>query len=100
MLFEFVPGGELFYHLRQAGTFPFEVARFYAAEVVCGLGYCHDKLKCVYRDLKCENICLDKKGHAKMIDFGFAKQTNSLTFTLVGTPEYLSPEVVLCLGHT
>lgn len=73
LILEFVPGGELFYHLRKYERFPVEVVRFYLAEVTAALGYLHDRIGCVYRDLKPENILLDKKGHIKLADYGFAK---------------------------
>jgi len=94
MIFEFVPGGELFCHLRKCDRFPTQIARFYLAEISCALGYIHDTLGVVYRDLKPENILLDKRGHVRLTDFGFAKQTKELTFTLLGTPEYMAPELI------
>jgi len=54
----------------------------------------------VYRDLKPENILLDARGHVKLVDFGFAKVVGDReTYTLCGTPEYLSPEVIQSKGH-
>lgn len=52
-------------------------------------------MEIVYRDLKPENLLIDKDGHIKIADFGFAKKLeNNRTYTLCGTPEYLAPELI------
>jgi len=72
MLLDYVPGGELFSHLRKAMRFELDTARFVTSEIVLALEYLHN-LNIVYRDLKPENILLDERGHVKITDFGFAK---------------------------
>ncbi|GIQ86889.1 hypothetical protein KIPB_008820, partial [Kipferlia bialata] len=98
MCFEFVPGGELFHHLKVNGSFPLEVVKFYAAELVIVLGYLHSLNVC-YRDLKPENILLAADGHLKLTDFGFAKLVTHKTYTQTGTPEYIAPEIINNTGH-
>lgn len=56
----------------------------------------------VYRDMKPENILVDREGHIKLTDFGLSKITESqgdLTYTVCGTPEYVAPEVLMNEGH-
>lgn len=98
MLFEYVCGGELFSYLRNAGRFTASSGNFYATEIVSALEYLHSKFV-VYRDLKPENLLLDKEGHLKITDFGFAKKLTDRTWTLCGTPEYLAPEIIQSKGH-
>ncbi|OAQ68425.1 protein kinase DC2 [Pochonia chlamydosporia 170] len=107
MLLDYVPGGELFSYLRKLRRFDEPAARFYAAEIVLVLEYLHEQQGGVaYRDLKPENLLLDKDGHIKLVDFGFAKRLGYKddhpveTYTLCGTPEYLAPEVIHNKGHT
>ena len=98
----FVRGGELFMHLRQAQRFSEERAKFYAIQVAMALGYLHDQ-NIIYRDLKPENIMLDKNGYIRMVDFGVCKRLVSAeakAHTIVGTPEYLPPEIIIQKGHT
>ena len=98
MLFPYICGGELFSYLRSAGRFNNNATLFYAAEIVSALDYLHS-LDVVYRDLKPENLLIDRDGHLKIIDFGFAKRVTDRTWTLCGTPEYLAPEIIQSKGH-
>ncbi|GLI75682.1 cAMP-dependent protein kinase catalytic subunit [Penicillium ochrochloron] len=98
MVMDFVEGGELFSLLRKSQRFPNPVAKFYAAEVTLALEYLHSH-QIIYRDLKPENLLLDRHGHLKITDFGFAKDVPDITWTLCGTPDYLAPEVVSSKGY-
>ncbi|EIM90209.1 cAMP dependent protein kinase [Stereum hirsutum FP-91666 SS1] len=98
MLLSYVPGGELFTHLRRAGRFTADVTRFYLATIVLALKYLHS-FNIIYRDLKPENLLLDSRGYLRLTDFGFAKIVDDRTWTLCGTPEYLAPEIIQSDGH-
>ena len=98
MLLEYACGGELFSRLRKEGRFANDVALFYICEIVLAFEYLHS-LSIAYRDLKPENLLIDKSGHVKIADFGFAKQLSDKTYTLCGTPEYLAPEIIQNRGH-
>ncbi|XP_063385105.1 RAC serine/threonine-protein kinase [Cydia fagiglandana] len=93
---EYANGGELFFHLSRERSFTEDRARFYGAEIVSALGYLHSE-GIIYRDLKLENLLLDKDGHVKIADFGLCKVNityGRTTKTFCGTPEYLAPEVL------
>lgn len=75
-----------------------DLARFYAAEIVLVLAHLHTR-NIIYRDLKPENLLLDKDGHVKVTDFGFAKVVTDRTYTLCGTPDYLAPEIIQSKGY-
>lgn len=96
LVMQYVNGGELFFHLSRERVFTEDRTRFYGAEIICALGYLHSQ-GIIYRDLKLENLLLDKDGHIKIADFGLCKEEityGSTTKTFCGTPEYLAPEVL------
>ncbi|SCM26936.1 rac-beta serine/threonine protein kinase, putative [Plasmodium chabaudi chabaudi] len=100
-ILEYCPGGELFFHLSKLNKFTEEIARFYISEIIITLQYLH-KLSIIYRDLKPENVLLDKYGHIRLTDFGLSKKCisdNNSAKSLCGTPEYLSPEIIQQTGH-
>jgi serine/threonine protein kinase len=100
-LMNFIKGGELFRHLSRVKRFSEEQARFLIAQVALALGHLHKK-NILYRDLKPENILFNEDGYLLLADFGLAKMTASkkdMTNSFCGTPEYLSPEMIIGNGH-
>eukprot|EP00434_Breviolum_minutum_P006673 symbB.v1.2.005891.t1/scaffold329.1/size228424/1 len=94
-LTEFVTGGELFNAIRALGILNGSQARFYTGSLILALQALHEK-KIIYRDLKPENVLLDNYGYIKLIDFGCAVRLDKGGHrSLVGTPHYMAPEVIL-----
>lgn len=87
-----IQGGELY------GGLPESAAKFYSATILEGLTYMHRR-HIVYRDLKPENVLLDKDGYAVIVDFGFSKVVTDKSYTFCGTPLYLAPEIIMARGH-
>lgn len=100
LVMEYLSGGDIFHLLRRQQKFTEDTARFYLAEVVMAVDYLHREMNLIYRDLKPENILIHANGHIKITDFGLSKQTDGITYTLAGTPEYLAPEILEDRGHT
>lgn len=94
---DYVEGGELFQYMRSQRRFQQTHVAFYAAQIALALGYLH-KNNIMYRDLKPENILVSKDGYLRLSDFGLAKQAKKSN-TFCGTPEYISPEMLLGTGH-
>uniref|UniRef100_A0A8D3D213 non-specific serine/threonine protein kinase n=1 Tax=Scophthalmus maximus TaxID=52904 RepID=A0A8D3D213_SCOMX len=146
---EYIPGGDMMSLLIRLGIFKEELAQFYIAELTCAVESVH-KMGFIHRDIKPDNILIDRDGHIKLTDFGlctgfrwthdskyyqsgdhvrqdsmdFSKEwedpTNCrctdrlkplerrkarqhqrcLAHSLVGTPNYIAPEVLLRTGYT
>ncbi|MCX6574542.1 MAG: protein kinase [Candidatus Aminicenantes bacterium] len=92
---EFVPGEDLKSILRMMGAMSPAQAVGLTVQICDGLEEAH-RLGVVHRDLKPANILVDKEGHARIMDFGIARSARSRGITdtgsMVGTPDYMSPE--------
>lgn len=102
-LMEYVQGIEIFDVIREIGLLNLQECQFYIGSIVLAIEYLHYK-RIIYRDLKPENVMTDSKGFIKLIDMGAAKvikTTNEMTktFTIVGTPHYMAPEVFSGKGY-
>ena len=116
LVMEFCPGGDFMSLLIKKDILKEEEARFYIAELILAVDSIH-KLDCIHRDIKPDNILIDKNGHIKLTDFGLAKisdklyennknetfNKNKLThhklFSCVGTAYYVAPEVLTKNGY-
>jgi serine/threonine protein kinase/tetratricopeptide (TPR) repeat protein len=92
---EYVHGEDLKSMIRMSGTLSLGMLLSVGKQVCDGLSEAHG-LGVVHRDLKPQNIMIDKNGNAKIMDFGIARSIKEKGITgpsvMIGTPEYMSPE--------
>ncbi|KAK2611819.1 hypothetical protein N8I77_005142 [Diaporthe amygdali] len=96
MVMEYCSGEELYDYLLRHGKLPVDKVQKSFTQLVGAVAYVHQQ-NCVHRDLKLENILLDKNENVKLLDFGFAREyegkTNYLQ-TFCGTICYSAPEML------
>jgi len=137
---DYIPGGDLMSLLISKGIFEESLAQFYIAELTCAVESVH-RMGFIHRDIKPDNILIDRDGHIKLTDFGLCTgfrwthdskyyqdtscqcelfkgqvcgcddrgrplerrrkgNVRCLAHSLVGTPNYIAPEVLLRTGYT
>jgi serine/threonine protein kinase/predicted Zn-dependent protease len=94
---EYVRGEDLRSSIRRFGQLPIGKSISIAKQICEGLSEAH-RLGVVHRDLKSNNIMIDKEGNVRIMDFGIARSLEAKGITgagvMIGTPEYMSPEQV------
>ena len=120
LIMEYLPGGDFMNLLIKKDILTEDEARFYTAELILAIENIH-KLDCIHRDIKPDNVLIDKTGHIKLSDFGLAKvspkifeinnninnnenidfkpETHQKNFSCVGTAYYVAPEVLKKKGY-
>ena len=115
LVMEYLPGGDFMNLLIKKDILSEDEARFYTAELILAIESIH-KLDCIHRDIKPDNVLIDKTGHIKLSDFGLAKVSDKIfekkekiedfepnshqkNYSCVGTAYYVAPEVLKKKGY-
>lgn len=101
LILDYCTGGNLADHLSKETKFDESRAKIYLCELILAIEDLH-KRNIIFRDLKPDNIVLDKDGHALLTDFGLSKEGvegNKCAQSFCGSMAYLAPEMVKKTGH-
>ena len=94
---EVVTGGSLKQYLKRVGSPRLKVVKLWCQEILHGLQYLHEQQpnSIIHRDLKCDNIFINSNnGEIRIGDLGLATfMTHSYTSSVLGTPEFMAPEL-------
>lgn len=103
LVMEHAGGGELFSLVTRRGRVPEPAARRYLQQLVSALRFCHAH-GVAHRDVKPQNLLLDRRGDLKVSDFGLSAlpeqlRDDGLLHTACGTPAFTAPEVLRRRGY-
>ena len=98
---ELCSGGDLLSYVRRRRKLSEEMSKIIFKQILLGLQHIHSK-GILHRDIKLENILLDKNGVVKIADFGVSHPNvviDQRMFDSCGTPAYIAPEMILKKGY-
>lgn len=95
LVMEYVEGETLKDKINRDGAIPWQQAVKYGIQIANGLAYAHAN-QIIHKDVKSQNILIDKYDHVKITDFGISQMMNNTTIThnkgVLGSAHYFSPE--------
>ena len=99
-MIELCAGGDLLNYVRKRWRLKEDVAKYMFKQLIEGLEHIHQR-NIVHRDIKLDNILLDREGMIKIGDFGVSKQCKpgEVMMEQCGTPAYIAPEILLDKGY-
>ena len=92
---ELCENGDLCELIMEVGRFDEQTARFYFWQLINAIDFLH-KNNIVHRDIKLENLLIDRNLNLKLIDFAFSAHVDDLKAPIAGTESYMPPEAFLC----
>lgn len=101
LILDYCEGGDLAEYLQMEKKFNEPRAKTYICEILLAIEELHRK-DIIFRDLKPDNIVLDKEGHCLLTDFGLSKEgimDNAMSKSFCGSYAYLAPEMIKRSGH-
>ncbi|EAY09535.1 CAMK family protein kinase [Trichomonas vaginalis G3] len=100
---ELAPNGDLLAAVNRQGKMDEQQAKLYFAQLIVVLDYLHNDMLVAHRDLKAENVLLDKNENIRLIDFGFSRSFTAddpNLNTTCGSPAYVPPEMIKREAYT
>ncbi|MDS4005588.1 Stk1 family PASTA domain-containing Ser/Thr kinase [Staphylococcus capitis] len=95
LVMEYIEGPTLAEYIHSHGSLSVETAIKFTEQILSGIKHAHD-MRIVHRDIKPQNVLIDKNKTLKIFDFGIAKALSETSLTqtnhVLGTVQYLSPE--------
>lgn len=99
---DYAAKGDVLQYMKEHGIFKESKAKYIAAQILNGLQYIHEK-NILHRDVKLDNILLDKDFKVRICDFGVSRtmpKTNQMIKERCGTPAYIAPEIIKNQGYS